>query len=135
MARFAALFLFLLASCGVPEPSQGLARIESAAFGLGLTELPRATLRSLGLTYGLAVVKVEAVAAHAGLRLGDVIYGVNQSRIRSAVDFARLVAEQPPDAPLALLVRRGGTDLYLPLEARTNARRGSRRPTDTLLRT
>jgi S1-C subfamily serine protease len=121
-----------LAGCEAPDAVAGLASIESAAFGLGLRELPRATLRSLGLPYGLAVVKAEAAAAHAGLRMGDVIYGVNQSRIKSAVDFARLVAEQPPGAPLALLVRRGGTDLYLPLEPGRSSRR---RPTDTLLRT
>jgi S1-C subfamily serine protease len=122
----------LLVACEAPGAAAGLANIESEAFGLGLRELPRATLRSIGLSYGLAVVKAEAAAAHAGVRMGDVIYGVNQSRIKSAVDFARLVAEQPPGAPLGLLVRRGGTDLYLPLEL---GRSGRRRPTDTLLRT
>jgi S1-C subfamily serine protease len=77
------------------------------------------------------VVKVEAAAAHAGLRLGDVIYEVNERRIRSAVDFARLLAELPPGSPLSLVVRRGGTDLYLAVDPRRRARR----PTDTLLRT
>lgn len=125
-------FLPLLAACDVPGASARLAAIESEAFGLGLREVPRATLRSLGLPYGLAVVRAEAAAAHAGLRMGDVIYEVNHSRIKSAVDFARLVAEQPPGAPVGLLVRRGGTDLYLPLDP---GRSGRRRPTDTLLRT
>jgi S1-C subfamily serine protease len=136
--RLLALLALLpfLAACEAPRTGAGLATIESAAFGLAMRELPRATLRSLGLSYGLAVVKVEAAAAHAGLRMGDVIYGVNHNRIKSAVDFARLVAEQPAGAPLALLVRRGGTDLYLPVETGINAgRAGRRRPTDTLLRT
>jgi S1-C subfamily serine protease len=140
MARLAALLAFLpllaclclLASCDAPE--RGLATIESADVGLALRELPRATLRSLGLPYGLAVVKVEAAAAHSGLRLGDVIYGVNQQRIGSAVDFVRALAELPPGAPVALLVRRGALDLYLPVPAGRPAPT-LRRPTDTLLRT
>lgn len=132
LRTFAAVLLLVLASCDLaPEP--GLATIESAAMGLAMRELPRSTLRSLGLPYGLAVVKLEAGAAHCGLRLGDVIYGVNQRRISSMVDFARLLNEQPPGMPIALLIRRGAMDLYLPLEPAGNIR--SRRPTDTLLRT
>ena len=124
--------VFLLAAttaCELPATDAGLASIDSSAAGLRLRELPRATLRSINLSYGLAVVKAEAAAASAGLRVGDVVYGVNQKRIRSVVDFARLLAEQPPGTPVMLLVRRGATDLYLPLDP---SRRG---PTDTLLRT
>ena len=134
MARLLALLvpLLLLAACEPPDAGLGLATIESKAVGLGLRELPRATLRSIGLPYGLAVVRVEPAAASAGLRMGDVIYGVNQSRFRDAVDFARLLAEQPPGAPFALLVRRGANDLYLPVEP---ALPGQRPATGTLLRT
>lgn len=131
LRHLAAALLLLLGSCEFVAPEPGLTMIENRAVGLALRELPRATLRSIGLPYGLAVIKAEAAAAHAGLRMGDVIYGVNQSRIRSAVDFRRLMAEQAPGAPLALLVRRGGTDLYLPVIPG----RFGRRPTDTLLRT
>lgn len=113
--------------CETQEPN--LASVDSRAIGLGLRELPSATLRSLNLAYGLAVVRVDATAQSAGLQMGDVIYGVNQSRFRSIVDFARLLAERPPGAPLVLLVRRGATDLYLPLEP------AGRRPRDTLQRT
>jgi len=134
LRTFAAALLLVAASCEmVPEP--GPATIENPAVGLALRELPRATLRSMGLPYGLAVVRVEAAAAHSGLRLGDVIYGVNQRRIGSVVDFARLLAEQPPGAPLSLLVRRGRLDLYLPVQTGRDAGSPSRRPTDTLLRT
>jgi len=127
----AVALVLLVASCDLVAPQPGLATIENASAGLALRELPRATLRSLGLPYGLVVVKADAAAANAGLRMGDVIYGVNDSRINSAVDFARLMAQQPPGAPLALLVRRGPTDLYLPV----GPGRSARRATDTLLRT
>ena len=134
MARlFALLFpLLLLAACEPPDPGIGLASIDSSAVGLGLRELPSATLRSIGLPYGLAVVRVESAAKSAGLRMGDVIYGVNQRRFRSALDFTRLLAEQPPGAPFALLVRRGAADLYLAVEPAVPDRRPA---TGTLLRT
>jgi len=131
LRSLAAALLLLAASCEFAAPEPGLALIENPGVGLALRELPRDTLRSIGLSYGLAVVKAEAAAANAGLRLGDVIYGVNHNRIRSAVDFTRLMSQQQPGAPLALLVRRGGTDLYLPV----SPGRFGRRPTDTLLRT
>ena len=133
LARIVALAVpLLLLACDPPETGIGLATIESSAVGLGLRELPRATLRSIGLPYGLAVVRVEAAAASAGLRMGDVIYGVNQRRFGSAVDFSRLLSEQPPGAPLALLVRRGASDLYLAVEP---VPAGPRPATGTLLRT
>jgi S1-C subfamily serine protease len=123
-ARYLALIvpLLLLGACEAHDPGAGLASIDSKAVGLGLRELPRATLRSIGLPYGLAVVRVDGAAASAGLRMGDVVYGVNQRRFRSAVDFARLVAELPPGMPLRLLVRRGANDLYLPVEVGLPAR-------------
>jgi S1-C subfamily serine protease len=127
----AAGLILLTASCDLVAPRAALVTIENQAVGLALRELPRGALRSLDLRYGLAVVKAEAAAADAGLRLGDVIYGVNQKRIGSVADFARLVAERPPGAPLALLVRRGALDLYLPVDPG----RSQRRSTDTLLRT
>ena len=134
MARLLALVfpLLLLAACEPPDFGIGLATIENTAVGLDLRELPRATLRSIGLPYGLAVVRVEAAAESAGLRMGDVVYGVNQNRFRNAIDFVRLLAEQPPGAPFALMVRRGGSDLYLAVEP---ALAGRRPATGTLLRT
>jgi S1-C subfamily serine protease len=105
--------------------------------GLALRELPRDMLKSIGLTYGLAVVKVGSSAERAGLRLGDVIYGVNQSKISSVADFSRLIAARP-GAPLELLVRRGKTDFYVAVDAGARPPgmpKGSRPPTDTLLRT
>lgn len=131
LRNVAAALLLLMASCDLVAPQSGLATVENPSVGLALRELPRASLRALGLPYGLAVVRADAAAAQAGLRMGDVIYGVNQSRIRSAVDFARLMAEHPPGSPLSLMVRRGPTDLYLPV----SPGRSGRRPTDTLLRT
>ena len=126
---------FALAACSAPEAPLRQVTIESPeALSLSLRELPEPALRALGLTYGLYVVRAGAAAARAGLRVGDVVYAVNERRIRDVDDFTRLVAEQPES--LGLLVRRGGSDLYVPLELDAqDALPGPRPAKDRLLRT
>lgn len=132
LRTLAALLLLVSAACDSLEPEGRLALIDNAVSGLGLRELPHATLRAIGLPYGLGVVRVEAAAASAGLRMGDVVFGVNHSRFENAVDFARLLAEQPPGEPLALLVRRGANDLHFAVQPALPRHRPA---TGTLLRT
>jgi len=64
--RLSALLLVLaLAACGAGQDEHfHLVTIEArdGMGGLTLRELPRSTLSSLGLAYGLAVVKVGAAA-------------------------------------------------------------------------
>lgn len=136
-----AAFLLALAGCGdAPDSQLRQLTIESPeALGLSLREVPASALRSIGLNYGLSVVKAGSLAERAGLRIGDVIYAVNQKRIRNVEDFARLVSEQA-DGSLGLLVRRGKTDFYVPMDLGAAVPRvpdGQPRPTskDTLLRT
>lgn len=105
--------------------------------GLSLRELPKATPHSIGLGYGLGVVKLGAAGERAGLRIGDVIYGVNHSRIYSVQEFSQAIAK-PNDGRVGLLVRRGKTDLYVPMDLSAGRHpeiTPPRRSTDTLLRT
>jgi S1-C subfamily serine protease len=139
LRRFALMLLLALAGCDDAPMPLALASVDNVdATGLALRELPRETLKSIGLSYGLAVVRVGVLAERAGLRLGDVVYGVNHKRISSLADFSRLVAAQP-GAPLELLVRRGKSDFYVAMEIGTprppGMPKGGRPPTDTLLRT
>ena len=132
----ACLVLGLLAACSEPAPQLRQVTIESPeALRLSLRELPGPALQALGLSYGLSVVKAGALAQRAGLRVGDVVYAVNERRIRDVDDFTRLVAEHP--ASLGFLVRRGAADLYVPLELGTGELLPGPRPAarDTLLRT
>lgn len=107
--------------------------------GLALRELPEATLRSIGLAYGLAVVRLGASGERAGLRVGDVVYGINETRIRSLHDFGKALA-QPGDSRMSLLVRRGKNDVQVRMDAGALRPEGGvlkvpRPATDTLLRT
>ncbi|HUG76928.1 MAG TPA: PDZ domain-containing protein [Burkholderiales bacterium] len=110
-----ALLLAALAACEPPAQLRQVTLADPPALGLSLHELPAAALRSVGLSYGLAVAEVGSVGERAGLRVGDIVYGVNRERIRNLDDFRRLVAERVDDT-LALLVRRGGSDVYVALD-------------------
>jgi S1-C subfamily serine protease len=132
------LVLALLAGCSEsPESDLKLTTIESpAAVGLSLRELPPSVLKSIGLSYGLAVIRADGMAERAGLRMGDVVYGVNQQRVHSIDDFRRLVAQASENPATRLLVRRGKNDFTVAMDFGGAPPRkpepGSR---DTLLRT
>jgi S1-C subfamily serine protease len=131
MRALLAVVVLSLAACDAQESPLRELTIESpAALGFSLRELPAAVLRASGLSYGLAVVKTGTLAERAGLRVGDIIYAVNQQRLRNIEDFMRLVATQAGGS-LALLVRRGKSDFYVPMDLSGGAPASK----DTLLRT
>jgi S1-C subfamily serine protease len=124
----------------VPHTGLKLVTIESADAGLSLRELPPHILKSIGLPYGLAVVKTGGLAERAGLKIGDVVYGINQKKVKSLDEFNRLLAAQN-GGKLGLLVRRGETDFYVAVDLggaappRDIVPKGLPAPKDTLLRT
>jgi len=138
--HLAAVLLLALAACGeAPEEQSQLVTVESEdRLGMSLRELPKKTLSSIGLGYGLAIIKLSTAAERAGLRVGDVVYGVNQAKVRNLREFSQAIG-QPVEGRLGLLVRRGKTDLYVPMEIGTSGSpdilKGPRLSTDTLLRT
>jgi len=140
MRALAFLFLLALAACDPPAEHLRLLTVEANdRFGVALRELPEATLRSIGLAYGLAVVRAGSAGERAGLRIGDVVYGVNQTRIHNLQDFSRALAK-PGEDRVSLLVRRGRNDVQVPVDARLLRPDGGvlkvpRPATDTLLRT
>lgn len=116
MKRLVLVAVLALAACDAPAPPLRQVTIESPAdLGLRLRELPASALHAMGLSYGLAVVAAGALAERSGLRVGDVIYAVNERRLSRIEDFTRIVAEQP-DGSLGLLVRRGKADFYVPMD-------------------
>lgn len=147
MRRYALLLLGLLvgaltAACNpLPDTGLKLVTIESADAGLSLRELPPHILKSIGLPYGLAVVKAGGLAERAGLKIGDVVYGINQKKVRNLEEFNRLLAAQQGGGRVGLLVRRGGTDFYVAVDLagagppRDGTPKGLPSPRETLLRT
>ena len=74
LRRLALILLLALAGCDDAPMRVALASVDNLdATGLSLRELPRETLKSIGLGYGLVVVHAGAQAERAGLRLGDVV--------------------------------------------------------------
>ena len=138
--RYALLILVLLVSACEPGPKAGskLVTIDSPEAGLSLQELPASALKNLGLPFGLAVVRSGGIAQRAGLKMGDVIYGVNQKKAASLEEFNKLLA-QHDSGKLGFLVRRGGSDFYVAVDfaGATNPRELPKLPPsrDTLLRT
>ena len=140
MRLFALILLLPIAACEPPDEYFRLITVESQdRLGLSLRELPEATLKSIGLGYGLAVIRLGKAGELAGLRVGDVVFGVGETRIRNLNDFSRALAE-PRDGRVSLLVRRGKTDFQVPMEVGALRPEGGmlrlpRAPKDTLLRT
>ena len=138
MRSFALLLLVFLASC-TPAPDAGkLITIDNPDTGLSLRELPPQTLKAIGLPYGLAVVKAGELAERAGLKIGDIVYGVNQRKLKNLQEFNQLLAQQG-GSRLGLLVRRGDRDFYVAVDLggtpRDGAPKGMPTSRDTLLRT
>lgn len=116
MRAFALLLLAALAGCDAPEEHFRLVTVEShERAGLSLRELPEATLKSIGLGYGLAVIRLGKAGERAGLRIGDVVYGVGDTRIRNLQEFSRALTDSR-EGRISLLVRRGERDFQVPME-------------------
>jgi S1-C subfamily serine protease len=142
MRRCALLLLGLLLWGCDPVPNTGLrlVTIEGAESGLSLRELPPQTLNSIGLPFGLAVVKAAGLAERAGLKIGDVVYGINQKKVKNLEEFNRLLAAQQGGGTVGLLVRRGRSDFYVAVDLagaapRDGMPKGLPSSKDTLLRT
>lgn len=136
MRRCALLLLALLLGACQPAPQAKLKliTIESPEAGLSLRELPPETLKSVGLSFGLGVVKAGGLAERAGLKIGDVVFGVNQRKVSSLEEFNKALAQRT-GGRLGFLVRRGRTDFYVAVDfAGDTAPRGPA-ARDTLLRT
>lgn len=125
--------LLALSACEAPEAQLRQVTIESPeSLGLSLREVPASALRALGLRYGLSVVKAGQLAERAGLRVGDVVYGINEQRLHSIEDFTRIFASKA-NGNFGLRVRRGKADFYVPMDLSTTP--GGAPSRDTLLRT
>ncbi|MBI1283765.1 MAG: Do family serine endopeptidase [Thiobacillus sp.] len=84
--------------------------------GLALSELGEDQRRALGIDHGVLVEDATGDAARAGIRTGDVILAVNNTKLASVAAFRKAIAAVPVGKSAAILVRRGDGSLYIPLK-------------------
>ena len=84
--------------------------------GLALSELTPDQRRELKIDHGLLVEEVTGDAARAGIRVGDVILAVNNSKVAMIEVFRKAITVVPKGKSAAILVRRGEGSLYIPLK-------------------
>jgi serine protease Do len=99
---------------GAPgKPAPDVATVSK--LGMTLTDLRSEQLKELKITSGVLVEESTGAAARAGIRRGDVIMAVNNQSVKSVEQFSQLIAQFDKGRSVALLVRRAGGSIYVPL--------------------
>lgn len=86
------------------------------ALGLVVANLTSAQKKDLNIDSGVIVEASEGVAAHAGLRAGDIILQFNNTDVKDAKQFNGMVAKLEPKKTAVLLVRRGDSSQFVVLK-------------------
>jgi serine protease Do len=87
---------------------------DQGKLGLALRPLNQAERRESGLAGGLVVEDVQGHAADAGIQPGDVVLSVNGTPVDSVEQLRKIV--QQHDKQIALLVQRGDSRVFVPIE-------------------
>ncbi len=90
---------------------------DTGKLGLAVRDLTPEQRKQLEVKGGVVVGGVNGPAARAGLRQGDVVIAINGEQIDSAKQFKSLVEKAPDGKPVALLIQRGDTRMYVPVAA------------------
>jgi serine protease Do len=92
--------------------------VEATKLGLVVRDMTDEERASVDVAeQGVVVNDVSAgPAERAGIRAGDLILMLNNQKIASSDDFARLVAELPRDKAVSVLVQRQGNPIFLALK-------------------
>jgi serine protease Do len=88
----------------------------SNALGLIVGNLNNIQKKDLNIDSGVVVEASEGVAAHAGLRAGDIILQLNNTDVKDAKQFNALVSKLEPKKTAVLLVRRGDSSQFVVLK-------------------
>ena len=92
--------------------------VEATKLGLVVRDMTDEERASVDVAeQGVVVNDVSAgPAERAGIRAGDLILMLNNQKVASSDDFARLVAELPQDKAVSVLVQRQGNPIFLALK-------------------
>jgi serine protease Do len=88
---------------------------EGAKLGLVVRPLSREEKQSVGTEGSLVVEDVQGPAARAGLQPGDVILAVNNRSVSSVQELRAEAAKLRGGDAAALLVERGGNQIFVPV--------------------
>jgi serine protease Do len=90
---------------------------EGAKLGLVVRPLTPREKESVATEGDLVVADVQGSAARAGIQPGDIILAVNAHSVRSVQDLRTEAAKLRAGDAAALLVERGGTQIFVPVRA------------------
>ncbi len=101
---------------GKPDATPTPPAQTASRHGLTVSEPTAAQREQLKVTSGVLVDDVQGAAARAGIRRGDVILAINSQDVKAVEQFSQLMGQIEKGRTIALLVRRGGNSLYIPLK-------------------
>ena len=84
--------------------------------GLALTELTAQQKSRLKVDHGVLVQSVSGSAERAGVQPGDVVLALNNDKVSSVEQFAKLLKQNESAKSVALLILRGDRTLYVPVK-------------------
>ena len=96
----------------VAKPAAGAKQSRGGRLGLAVRALTADERKSRRVPAGVLVEEVSGPAAEAGLEPGDIVLGVNGRRITAPEQLRDAAAS---GKPVALLVQRGDTQLFVAL--------------------
>jgi serine protease Do len=90
---------------------------EGAKLGLVVRPLTPQEKQSVETDGNIVVAGVQGSAARAGIQPGDIILAVNNKTVKNVKDLREVASKLRAGDPAALLVERGGTQIFVPVRA------------------
>ena len=87
---------------------------ESPRLGVTVRALASQELQKLGVDHGLLIQQVTGQAERIGLKPGDIVLAVNEAPVATVEQLAAEIRQA--HGSVALLIQRGSTRLYLPVD-------------------
>lgn len=91
-------------------------------WGLVVRPLTAQEQQQSQVDHGLLIQRVAGHAARIGLRAGDIVLAVNDAPVATVAEFATRVGDTRRS--VALLIQRGASRLYVPVDAGVDSRLG-----------
>ena len=96
---------------------QGKKTDTSNRLGLALSEISAEQKKQLDITNGLLVEDIQpGIASRSGVRIGDIILGLNSKDVKSIAQFNELLNEVKSGKNIALLIKRGDFTTFITMK-------------------